>query len=222
VNAPLKVYKTYDETIHRNGRIWMIAAILITQGVPLAISLRFGVWPPIGKLIAGLLPTMMVFWPIAIVEVLTFTPMLGSGGTYLGFVTGNLSNLKVPAAIAAMQSAGVEPSTKEGEIISTLSIGASSLMTNVVLVTGVLLMSYLLPVLESPTLKPAFANLLPALFGALGVVFISRNWKISVAPLALMIGLFIAIPTLPVGILIPAGAIVSIGVARLMYKRNML
>ncbi|PKL26706.1 MAG: hypothetical protein CVV47_01930 [Spirochaetae bacterium HGW-Spirochaetae-3] len=222
MNAPLKVYKTYDETIHRNGRIWMIAAILITQGVPLAISLRFGVWPPIGKLIAGLLPTMMVFWPIAIVEVLTFTPMLGSGGTYLGFVTGNLSNLKVPAAIAAMQSAGVEPSTKEGEIISTLSIGASSLMTNVVLVTGVLLMSYLLPVLESPTLKPAFANLLPALFGALGVVFISRNWKISVAPLALMIGLFIAIPTLPVGILIPAGAIVSIGVARLMYKRNML
>jgi len=222
VNAPTKNYKTYDETIHRNGRIWMIAAIIITQGVPLAISLYYNVWPPFGKLMAGLLPTMMVFWPIAIIEVLTFTPMLGSGGTYLGFVTGNLSNLKVPAAISAMQQASVEPSTKEGEVISTLAIGASSLVTNVVLVTGVLLMSYLLPILEAPVLKPAFANLLPALFGALGVVFISRNWKISVAPLALMIGLFIAIPTLPVGILIPAGALVSIGVARLMYARKML
>jgi hypothetical protein len=219
VNVP---HKSYDETIHRNGRIWMIAAILITQGVPLAISLYFGVWPPLGKLMAGLLPTMMVFWPIAIIEVLTFTPMLGSGGTYLGFVTGNLSNLKVPAAISAMQQAGVEPSTKEGEIISTLSIGASSLVTNLVLVAGVLLMSYLLPLLESPALKPAFANLLPALFGALGVVFISRNWKISVAPLALMIGLFVAIPTLPVGILIPAGAVVSIGVARILYKKGSL
>lgn len=213
---------SYDETIHRNGRIWMVLAIIITQGVPLAISLYFGVWPPLGKLVAGLLPTMMVFWPIAIVEVLTFTPMLGSGGTYLGFVTGNLSNLKVPAAISAMQQAGVEPSTKEGEILSTLAIGASSLVTNVVLVTGVLLMSYLLPILESPALKPAFSNLLPALFGALGVVFISRNWKISVAPLALMIGLFVAIPTLPVGILIPAGALVSIGVARVLYVRKML
>lgn len=222
MNAPTKNYKTYDETIHRNGRIWMIAAIIITQGVPLAISLYYNVWPPFGKLMAGLLPTMMVFWPIAIIEVLTFTPMLGSGGTYLGFVTGNLSNLKVPAAISAMQQASVEPSTKEGEVISTLAIGASSLVTNVVLVTGVLLMSYLLPILEAPVLKPAFANLLPALFGALGVVFISRNWKISVAPLALMIGLFIAIPTLPVGILIPAGALVSIGVARLMYARKML
>ena len=222
MNASVKNIKTYDETIHRNGRIWMIAAIIITQGVPLAISLYYNVWPPFGKLMAGLLPTMMVFWPIAIIEVITYTPMLGSGGSYLGFVTGNLSNLKVPAAISAMQQAGVEPSTKEGEVISTLAIGASSLVTNVVLLTGVLLMSYLLPILESPALKPAFANLLPALFGALGVVFISRNWKISIAPLALMIGLFVAIPTLPVGILIPAGALVSIGVARIMYKRKML
>jgi len=212
----------YDETIHRNGRIWMVAAIIITQGIPLAISLYFDVWPPIGKLIAGLLPTMMVFWPIAVIEVLTYTPMLGSGGTYLGFVTGNLSNLKVPAAIAAMQQAGVEPSTKEGEVISTLAVGASSLVTNLVLVSGVLLMSYLLPILESPVLKPAFANLLPALFGALGVVFISRNWKISVAPLVLMTGLFIALPSLPVGILIPAGALVSIGAARIMYKKQLL
>ena len=213
---------SYDERIHRAGRISMIAAIVITQGVPLAISLYFNVWPPIGKLVAGLLPTMLVFWPIAIIEVLTYTPMLGSGGTYLGFVTGNLSNLKVPAAISAMQRAGVEPSSKEGEIISTLAVGASSLVTNLVLILGVLLMAYLLPVLESPALKPAFANLLPSLFGALGVVFISRNWKISVAPLVLMIGLFVAIPTLPVGILIPAGAIVSIAAARLMYKKGIV
>ena len=213
---------SYNETIHRYGRLWMVAAIILTQGVSLAISLYYNVWPPLGTFLAGLLPTMMVFWPIAIIEVITYTPMLGSGGTYLGFVTGNLSNLKVPAAISAMNRAGVEPSTKEGEIISTLAIGASSLVTNLVLVTGVLLMSYLIPVLQSPVLKPAFANLLPSLFGALGVVFISRNWKISVAPLLAMSALFIAIPTLPVGILIPVGAIVSIVVARLLYTKGLL
>ncbi len=217
-----KITRSYDEAIHRNGRIWMVLAIIATQGVPLLISLRFGVWPSLAKLMAGLIPTIMVFWPIAIIEVLTYTPMLGSGGAYLGFVTGNLSNLKVPSAISAMQQAGVEPSTKEGEIISTLAVGASSLVTNLVLVAGVLLMAYLLPVLESPALKPAFANLLPSLFGALGVVFISRNWKVAVAPLALMIGLFAVIPSLPVGILIPAGALVSIADARIMYKRKLI
>lgn len=219
---PVKAQSSYDETIHRNGRIWMVLAILVTQGVPLAISLHFGVWPPFSKLLAGLIPTIIVFWPIAVVEVLTYTPMLGSGGTYLGFVTGNLSNLKVPAAITAMQQAGVEPSTKEGEIISTLAVGASSLVTNLVLVLGVLLMSYLLPILNSPALRPAFANLLPALFGALGVVFISRNWKISVAPLVLMTGLYLAMPSLPVGILIPCGALVSIGAARILYTKKLL
>lgn len=213
---------SYDGRVHRNGRLWMIAAIFVTQGVPLAISIHFKAWPAIGDLLAGLIPTIMVFWPIAIIEVLTYVPMLGSGGTYLGFVTGNLSNLKVPAAISAMNRAGVEPSTKEGEIISTLAIGASSLVTNLVLVTGVLLMSYLLPALESPVMKPAFANLLPSLFGALGVVFISRNWRISIAPLALMTALFIISPKLPVGILIPVGAIVSIAMARLLYKRGRL
>nr|HPM73154.1 hypothetical protein [Spirochaetales bacterium] len=143
MNEATKATTTYDEAIHRNGRAWMAVAIAIILGVPLAISLYLDVWPPLGRLAAALLPTIMVFWPIAIVEVITFTPMLGSGGTYLGFVTGNLSNLKVPAAIAAMQSAGVEPSTKEGEIVSTLAIGASSLVTNAVLLAGVLLMSYL-------------------------------------------------------------------------------
>ena len=214
--------KSYDETIHRDGRIWMVLALIVTQGVPLAISLHYGVWPPFGTFLKGFLPTIMVFWPIALVEVATFTPMLGSGGTYLGFVTGNLSNLKVPAAINAMQQAGVEPSTKEGEIVSTLAIGASSLVTNLILALGVLLMSYLVPVLESPALKPAFANLLPSLFGALGVVFVSKNWRISVAPLALMILLFLAAPSLPVGILIPVGALASIGAARVLYKRKLL
>jgi hypothetical protein len=219
---PRKPAKSYDETIHRDGRIWMVAAIVITQGVPLLISLRYGVWPPLGTFLAGFLPTILVFWPIAVVEVLTFTPMLGSGGTYLGFVTGNLSNLKVPAAIAAMQQAGVEPSTKEGEIVSTLAIGASSLVTNLVLALGVILMSYIVPVLESPVLKPAFANLMPSLFGALGVVFVSKNWKISIAPLAVMIALFLVSPKLPVGILIPVGAVISIFAARILYKKKLL
>ena len=217
-----KVVKSYDESIHTTGRYWMILAILITQSVPLAISIYFNAWPDIQTLLAGLIPTILTFWPIAIVEVMTFSPMLGSGGTYLGFVTGNLSNLKVPCAITAMEQAGVEPNTKEGEIISTLAIGASSLVTNAVLLIGVLFISTFMPILQSPVLKPAFANLLPALFGALGVVFISKNWRIAVAPVSLMVILFILMPTLQVGILIPVGAIVSIMTARMLFNKNLI
>ena len=93
-----------------------------------------------------------------------------------------------------------------------------------IIAAGVLLLSQIAPVLESPVLQPAFENILPALFGALGVVFISKDWKIAIAPLVVMIALFLLVPSLAsaVGILVPVGALISIGVARILYKKNLL
>ena len=53
-----------------------------------------------------------IFWTVGTIEVITYVPMLGVGGSYLGFVTGNLSNLKVPCALNAMQSAGVDAAAR--------------------------------------------------------------------------------------------------------------
>lgn len=87
---------------------------------------------------------------------------------------------------------------------------------------GVLLFAQLTPVLESSVLKPAFKMILPALFGGLGVVYISKNWKIAVAPLLFMIVLFLIVPSLAssVSVLVPVGALVAIGVARILYKKG--
>lgn len=37
-----------------------------------------------------------MYWAVGIVEIFTYVPMLGAGGSYLSFVTGNISNLKLP------------------------------------------------------------------------------------------------------------------------------
>jgi hypothetical protein len=78
--------------------------------------------------------------------------------------------------------------------------------------------------LNSPKLLPAFDNILPALFGALGVVYISKNWKISLAPLLFMICLFICFPSLSssVGILVPVGILIALIASRIMYKNGKL
>jgi len=188
----------------------------------LAISVHFNVWPAAGPLLGGLLPIMMIYVPIGIIEVITFSPMLGSGATYLAFTTGNLTNLKVPCALNALEIADIEPGSSEGEVISTIAVATSSLITNLVLVIGVLLFVQLTPLLASPLLKPAFENILPALFGALGYLYISKNWKLAVVPVTLMIIIFILVPTAPVGILIPVSALSAIAAARLMYKKNMI
>ena len=151
--------------------------------------------------------------------------MLGAGGSYLSFVTGNISNLKLPCALNALEQAGVKANSEEGEVISTISIAVSSIVTTLIILLGVILIVPLTPVLNSPVLAPAFAQILPALFGGLGVVFISKNWKISIAPIILMLALFIFIPAMnagTVGIMVPVGVIFTLIVSRIMYKKGWL
>jgi hypothetical protein len=173
----------------------------------------------------GLLATAPMYWAVGIVETFTYIPMLGAGGSYLSFVTGNISNLKLPCALGALDQAGVKGSSEEGEVISTIAIAVSSIVTTLIIVLGVILLVPLQPLLENPVLDPAFAQILPALFGGLGVVFVSRNWKIAVAPVVLMLILFIFVPALnagTVGIMVPVSVIFTMVVSRIMYKKGLL
>jgi hypothetical protein len=151
--------------------------------------------------------------------------MLGAGGSYLSFVTGNISNLKLPCAINALEQAGVKANSEEGEVVSTIAIAVSSIVTTLIILLGVILIVPLTPILNAPVLQPAFANIIPALFGGLGVVFVSKNWKIAVAPAVLMLVLFIFVPALnagTVGIMVPVSVLFTLGVSRFMYKKGML
>ncbi len=221
---PVMNLSPYERAVHRAGRLWGSMALLLMLLVPLVISVYFNAWPPLGALLRALLGVLPLYWTVGIIEVFTFVPMLGTGGSYLGFVTGNLTNLKVPAALNAMQAAKVRAGSEEGDVISTIAIASSSIVTVIIIALGVLLLGFLRPVLESPRLAPAFDNILPALFGALGVVFISKNPKIAVAPLLFMVALFMLLPGLSgsVSVLVPVGALIAILVARVLYKRGHL
>ena len=150
--------------------------------------------------------------------------LFGTGGTYLAFVTGNLTSIKAPSALSAMENANVKPGSEEGEVISTVAIATSSIVTTIVIVIGVVALSYLAPILNSTTLKPAFDNILPALFGGLAVVYVSKNWKLAIAPLVFMVVLFLFVPSLAssVGVLVPVGVLIALGAARIMYKKGVV
>jgi len=124
-----------------------------------------------------------------------------------------------------MERAEVKASSEEGEVISTISIAVSSIVTTVIIIIGVICIVPLTPILESAVLKPAFDMILPALFGGLAVVFISKNAKLSIAPVILMLALFITVPALnasTVGIMVPVGVVFTVAVARIMYKKGWL
>lgn len=214
--------RPYEEQIHIDGRVWGAIAAVAIASFPVLIAVIYRLKPEWGIVLKGLLAVAPMFWAVGIIEVFTYIPMLGAGSSYLAFVTGNITNLKAPCAMNAMDNAGVKPGSKEGDIISTIAVATSSIVTILVIALGVLLVVPLTPFLESPTLAPAFNNILPALFGALGVVYISKNWKLAIAPVAVMLILFITIPGMSglVSVMVPVGAIIAIGVARILYKKG--
>lgn len=214
----------YMEKTHRVGRIWIWTAVVVVLMVPVAICLYYDAWPSGAAVLKGLIGVAPIYWTVGVIEVITYTPMLGTGGTYLAFVTGNLTSIKAPSALNAMENAEVKPGTEEGEVISTIAIATSSIVTTLVIMLGVIGLSALAPVLDSPVLAPAFDNILPALFGGLAVVYVSKNWKIAITPLIFMVVLFLLVPSLAgsVGILVPVGVLVALGAARWMYKKGWL
>lgn len=220
----MKKELSYMDSVHRAGCIWDLSAMVILILFPVAVCFVFKVTPDWQGFWMGLLATAPMFWAVGVVETFTYVPMLGAGGSYLAFVTGNITNLKAPAAINALELVGADIKSEEGEIVSTIAIAVSSIVTTLIIILGVVLIIPLDPILNSPVLAPAFDRILPALFGGLGVVFISRNWKIAIAPVLLMLILFIAIPGLGgyVSIMVPVGVLFSLLVSRIMYKKGLL
>ena len=215
---------TYMKNTDKYGKIWIWTAVVVILFVPIAICLYYNAWPEATAVLKGLLGVAPIYWTVGVIEVITYTPMLGTGGTYLAFVTGNLTSIKAPSALSAMENADVKPGSEEGEIISTIAIATSSIVTTIVIVIGVVALSALAPILNSPTLKPAFDNILPALFGGLAVVYVSKNWKLAIAPLVFMVVLFLLVPSLAssVGVLVPVGVLIALGAARIMYKKGVV
>ncbi len=225
----MKTYESYLSSMHKLGRTTGAIALVIIIGVPALTCWKFGIFPPLGNLMAGLGSLLVVFLPISIIEVMMYTPMAGIGGSYLLFVTGNLTNLRIPALMICMETAEVQSATEEGEIISTITIAASALTTTIIIGLGVILLVPLTPVLSDPTLKPAFDNILPALFGALGVAWMGSRtsgfaqWKVAVVPFILAVIVVMGMGGHAgkfIGILIPGMAAISILFARIMYKKG--
>ena len=216
------LYEQYLRSTHRFGRLASVLTLALLLSAPFVMGVILQAMPDLGAFARGFLSIGLVYLVSCIAEYLIYVPMLGAGGSYLAFITGNLINMKIPCAINARDIVGTKSGTAENEIISTLSIATSSLVTIVVLALGVLLLIPLQPFLQSPVLQPAFDNVVPALFGAMAYKYYRGNLKVAVFPLVIMSLLFILVPSLTGStsfMIIPSGAIV-IGLAYLFFRRE--
>ena len=215
-------YDTYMTQTHWLGRIFSVAVLIMLVGAPFVIGGILGSMPDLAAAGKGFLAVGLVWTASSVVEYLVYTPMLGAGGSYLAFITGNLINMKIPCAMNARELTGAKTGTAENEVISTLSIATSALVTILILAAGVALMIPLRPVLESSTLRPGFDNVVPALFGAMACQYYRKDPRLAAVPLCAMTLLFILLPSLTSStslMIIPSGAI-AIGLSWRRYRRE--
>lgn len=215
-------FEKYNQKTHLYGRIGLIIGVLLLISSPFMMGASLNAMPNLSAFGKALLQIAIIYIPSCIVEFLIYLPMLGAGGSYLGFITGNLINMKIPCALNARDITETEAGTPENEIVSTLSIATSSLVTTLVIAVGVLLMIPLRPVLESPALQPAFNNVVPALFGAMAYKYFRKGKKLVALPLILMTLIFFVAPSLisSVGFLMIVSGAVAIAQAWLAFKKD--
>jgi len=211
----------YIEKLHRHGRRFMIISTVLMLLVPFVFSWINNAWPTWDLIVKGFMTVGAIYIPIGIIETLNYAPMLGVGATYISHVTGNISNMKLPAALSAMKQANVEPGSDEAEIIATLSVAASSIVTTIIIFVGVVLLLPYLGIVQE-FLGPVTDYLVPAIFGALGLVFVVRHWKLTIVPLTVMLLLFAFVvkdPTIQ-PVFVPIASLLSMVTARWMFKKG--
>ena len=164
----------YFDAAHRSGRIWIVGAIIILLAMPTILGLGFNSMPSFIQVLQSSVGLLAIFVPITITEVISYTPILGST-IYLTLTTGEVANIKLPAALNALKIANVEPGTEAADVISAIAVGVASFVTVAIVTIGAVLMMPLQPLLTQPTVLVATSNILPALFGTLVLALLNKD-----------------------------------------------
>ncbi len=213
--------KTYIDRVHTSGRLWCLAALVVILAVPALMSWHLNTWPDLGVVGKAFGSIAILFYPTAVIEVIAYAPLLGAGGTYLSFLTGNIANLKLPCALSAMENAKVRSNSEEGEVISTISIATSAITTTIMIAVFVLIFAFnpkFTQLMKSDALAPAFKQVTYTIFGALAASYFVKHWKISIFPIAAVSLLLVFAGSIQIGILIFVGVVLSLLGAHIMYK----
>ena len=171
-----KVYTLdpFQEWSHSFGRVCMILFFVYMLLIPITVGVVYDAFPGFSTLLLACSTVCITYIPIGIAETISYAPILGSS-SYLGFLTGNIMNLKMPCAVNAMKLAEVDQGTPEGDAVSAMAISASSMITVVIIAIGVLLIVPLQPILTIPAVQTATGYMLPALFGTFLLGFFAKE-----------------------------------------------
>ena len=224
------IYRSeYLPYINKWGKITNWIGVLFAFAPAIVLAIVFKVVPPVNAILTGFVAIATAVGINWFLEPISYFPIIGSPGTYMAFIAGNISNLRIPCAAVAQKVANVEPGTEQATIVSTLGIAISILVNIVILTIGVLASNVILAALPKSVFT-ALGFLLPALFGAIFAQFSMKKLKLAPIALALGIGMTLAVnagvfsfmPGRPTYLITLVTVFGTIGIATFLYKKKLV
>ncbi|HBG7070657.1 hypothetical protein ACWJXL_04350 [Clostridioides difficile] len=218
-----KVKSIYNEEylpfMIKYGRLTLSLGIIAALVPGIILSFGFGIMPPISALLASTMAIVSMSAPNYIIEPVSYSPILGIPGTYMSFLSGNISNMRLPCSIAAQKAAEVESGTEEVSIISTIGIAVSILVNISILTIGVILGESVLSKIPAEVVEK-LNLILPALFGSVfGQVFL-QDKKLGLVAIVISVLTIILSKQgiIPQSLVVLICVFGTILIARAMYK----
>ena len=169
--------KQFEKWVHKFGISSSAILLILMLAFPVTISAVYGVWPNFAQIWPAILSVILFLAPWWPGETIGYMTTMGPGALYMSYITGNVTNLRMPATVGTINALEVEPNTDDCHTLAIVACGASNFTTIIILILGVLLSIPLQPVLTAPALQPAFNYAIPALFGGLTAQGIFKNKK---------------------------------------------
>ncbi|MBF4692215.1 hypothetical protein [Fusibacter ferrireducens] len=210
-------HELYENKVYFLGRLTATVFLLLTFAIPVTLWLKWGILPTKEGFIAGLIVIMSLIPLISAGEFLSFAPIIGSAGYFVMLLSGNWMNIKVPASMVGLQSADIDPNSEEGEVLSTMAVAASAIVTEIIILVGVLLLTPFTSFFAQPSIKIGFAQIVPALFGALLFASVITNYRTVIVPA--IVGIVIVKLNIASGLYnIPIMIAISVFVSYFLFK----
>jgi hypothetical protein len=212
----------FSAQVIRLGMVTISAGIVANFTPVLFLWLGYGVVPPWGDLLKIWGVAATVFAAAWIVQPISYFPVLGMSGSYVSWLVGSVADIRLPASTMAQKATGVEHGTPEGEVISTIAIAASVLVSVSMVTLFTFIGAAVVPMLPK-VIQKSFDYILPAAIGAIFFEFATKYPKaglitlVFAAVLAVLAARVNFPPAWLLSLITIAGAI---GIARFLYKRE--
>jgi hypothetical protein len=181
---------------HRIGRITLLVAMCVCLLPALYLSFVLNAFPGIGPILTGFMAVAAFVGVMWVVEPISYFPVLGVCGTYMSFLSGNIGNMRMPVVISCQNAVGAEAGSRKAEVAAVIGIAVSVLVNLVFLIALVVIGGKLIEIMPVPVATAVKAYTLPALYGAVLVMFLNNATRRN-AVTGILVGLAILLSPIP-------------------------